>query len=83
MESSALAEDGIYKERHIMDSLRVHGKNGRINSDERLIELLNELSIISWDLVNPETLNPKSYDKKSLKNQTQINDSENPKTLKP
>ena len=51
MESSALAEDGIYQERHIMDSLRVHGKNDRINSDERLIELLSEFSIISWDLV--------------------------------
>ena len=46
-----MTEDGIYEERHVMDSLLVHGKNDRINSDSRLIGLLGELSIMSWDLV--------------------------------
>ena len=43
MESLALAEDGIDQEIYVMDSLRVHAKNGRINSDSLLNKLLRDL----------------------------------------
>ena len=35
----------------IMDALRVHAKNGRITLDERLILLLGELSMMTWDII--------------------------------
>ena len=47
MESLALAEEGIYQEIHIMDSLRVHAKNYRINLIARLITLLGEFSMMT------------------------------------
>ena len=51
MESSALAEDGIYESLEVIDSWRVLAKNARINSLERLVQLQLELSLVKWDIV--------------------------------
>ena len=50
-ESPASIGDGIYQQKDIMDALRIHAKNGRINLDARLIILLGELSMITWDII--------------------------------
>ena len=50
-ESPASIGDGIYQQKDIMDALRIHAKNGRINLDARLILLFWELSMITWDIV--------------------------------
>ena len=51
MDPSILIEDTSYQQMHVMDALRIHAKNGRINLDARLVILLGELSMITWDIV--------------------------------
>ena len=43
--------DRIHQQMHVMDALRIHIKNGRINLDERLIASLGELSMMTWNII--------------------------------
>ena len=51
MDLSTLIEDTRYQHMHEMDALRIHNKNCRINLDARLVILLGELSMITWDII--------------------------------
>ena len=51
MKSSMMDPNIIQQQKHVMDALCIHAKNDRINLDARLVALLAELSMMTWDII--------------------------------